>query len=64
MWGSLSALLGYLAGDAWQKVETAQAWLGFAILGLIVVGVIRGFVRHRRTDLRRRAEHLDRHAKT
>ena len=40
VWGSMFCYLGFLAGNAYQKVEKYASWVQYAVLGIIVVGVI------------------------
>ena len=40
VWGGGFAILGYLAGTAWQRVEADARWAGLGLLVLIVVGLI------------------------
>lgn len=49
LWGALSALLGYFAGNAWQRVQRLQHWAGLAMLGIIIVASTLASIRHRRT---------------
>jgi membrane protein DedA with SNARE-associated domain len=47
VWGLCSALVGYFAGGAWEKVERAQRWLGLAMLAVVVAVMLRLFARRR-----------------
>jgi undecaprenyl-diphosphatase len=40
VWGGGFVMLGYLAGNAWKRVEADAKWLGIALLALIIVGFI------------------------
>ena len=43
VWGSLFCYLGFLAGNAYQKVEKYASWVQYAVLAIVVIGV---FVLH------------------
>ena len=40
VWGGGFVLLGYFAGAAWRRVESEAKWVGFALLGLILIGFL------------------------
>jgi membrane protein DedA with SNARE-associated domain len=40
VWGSLFCYLGFLAGNAYQKVEQYASWAQYAVMILVIGGVI------------------------
>lgn len=48
VWASGVAVAGYLAGDAWHRVESGLSVLGYVVLGLVVVGLVVLWIRQRR----------------
>jgi membrane protein DedA with SNARE-associated domain len=40
VWASASVLAGYLAGDAWQRVQHVQHIVGVALLAIIAIGIV------------------------
>ena len=40
LWGTGFVLLGYAAGDGWRHVEHVAGKLGFALLALVVIGLV------------------------
>ncbi len=49
-WASLVAVVGYLAGNSYKKVESALGSVSYVLLGLIVVGFIGWHVLRRRRE--------------
>ena len=49
LWGGLSALLGYYAGNAWQRVARAQHWVGLAMLAIVIAALTVALTRRRHT---------------
>ena len=48
-WATLVAVVGYLAGNSYKKVESALGSVSYVLLGLIAAGLIGWhFVRRRR----------------
>jgi membrane protein DedA with SNARE-associated domain len=39
VWASASVLLGYLAGDAWQRIERVQNVVGLAVVTVVVAAI-------------------------
>jgi len=50
VWASASALAGYLAGDAWQRVERVQQVVGVIALAIAAAAVVLLRLRSRRRD--------------
>ena len=49
-WATLVAVVGYLAGNSYKKVESALGSVSYVLLGLIVVGFIAWHVMRRRKE--------------
>jgi membrane protein DedA with SNARE-associated domain len=49
LWATGVVVAGYLAGNAWRKVDSTLSLVGYSVLGAVVVAiVIFVFVRRRR----------------
>ena len=46
-WGTLSVMLGYLAGSSWRHVEQLASRIGLGALGVVVLAVIGGVLARR-----------------
>lgn len=55
-WATAYALLGYLAGSAWQRVEHYSSVASYALLGVVVVIVVVIVVVRRRSQAKKDAE--------
>jgi undecaprenyl-diphosphatase len=49
-WATLVAVVGYLAGNSYKKVESALGSVSYVLLGLIVVGFIAWHIMRRRKE--------------
>ncbi|HEX4019230.1 MAG TPA: DedA family protein [Frankiaceae bacterium] len=49
-WATLVAVVGYLAGNSYKKVESALGSVSYVLLGLIVVGLIAWHIVRRRRE--------------
>ena len=52
-WATLVAVVGYLAGNSYKKVESALGSVSYVLLGLIVVGFIAWHIVRRRREVLR-----------
>lgn len=51
-WATMSVLLGYLGGSSWRHAEQVASHVGLSVLGVVVVIVLVGVWRFRRTTAR------------
>jgi undecaprenyl-diphosphatase len=51
LWASGVVVAGYLAGDAWRRIDSTLSIVGYAILGAVVIGLVAlWWIRRRRAD--------------
>lgn len=47
-WGTLSVLLGYLGGSSWRHAASVSSHIGLAVLGVVALAVVVGWLVRRR----------------